>query len=151
MLKAVLIGNLGGDAELRYAPSGQAFLRFTVASNYRARDPQGEWQDRTEWLRVTVFGRRAEALAPYLRRGTKVYVDGRLEARPWTDQQHQPRAGLEVIADEVQLAGGRADDDRQGAECPDGRREPGAAGAPTSRPSGRPADEDPAEIEDLPF
>ena len=136
MLKAVLIGNLGGDAELRYAPSGQAFLRFTVASNYRARDPQGEWQDRTEWLRVTVFGRRAEALAPYLRKGAKVYVDGRLEARPWTDQQHQPRAGLEVMADEVQFTNTRADGEPAPPPARSGERRP-------------PVDE--AELDDLPF
>ena len=60
MLKATLIGNLGNDPEMRYSASGSPFLRFNVASNFRARTPEGEWQDRTEWVRVTVFGQRAE-------------------------------------------------------------------------------------------
>ena len=101
MLKANLIGNLGGDPDMRYSPDGRPFLRMNVACNYRARSPEGEWQDHTEWVRVTVFGQQAERLSQYLRKGSKVYIDGRLEARPWTDQQHQVRAGLEVIANEA--------------------------------------------------
>ena len=101
MLKATIIGNLGGDPDMRYSASGAPFLRFNVASNYRTRTPEGEWQDRTEWVRVTVFGQRAESLAPNLHKGTRVFVDGRLEARPWTDQQGQVRAGLEVVATDV--------------------------------------------------
>ena len=72
MLKATLIGNLGSDPDMRYAASGAPFLRFNVASNYRARNPEGEWQDRTEWVRVTVFGQRAETLSQYLKKGMRV-------------------------------------------------------------------------------
>ena len=97
MLKTMLIGNLGNDPEMRYSASGSPFLRFNVASNYRTRTPEGEWQDKTEWVRVTVTGARAESLAQYLRKGSRVYVDGRLEARPWTDRENQARAGLEVM------------------------------------------------------
>ena len=139
MLKATLIGNLGGDPELKYSPDGRPFLRFNVACNYRARDQQGEWQDRTEWVRVTVFGQQAERLSQYLRKGSRVYVDGRLEARPWTDQQHQARAGLEVIAADVKFMSPRVDEGQA--------RQPVAAG-------GRPRSDDAATFdpeEDLPF
>ena len=87
MLKAVVVGNIGGDPDMRYSPEGRAFLRFNVASNGRTKIQQGEWVDETTWVRVTVFGQRAETLSQYLRKGSKVYADGRLEARPWTDQQ----------------------------------------------------------------
>ena len=157
MLKASVIGNLGADAELRYSPSGQAFLRMNVACNYRARSPEGEWQDRTEWVRATLFGQQAERLSQYLRKGTKVYVDGRLEARPWTDQQGQVRAGLEVIANDVQFMSGRGDDARTSGEgaSQGGGREPGAGG--TGDPAQGARDRMPAPssddggLEDLPF
>src|ERR687890_2296589 len=110
MLKASVIGNLGGAPELKYSASGQPTLRLNVASNYRARTPEGEWQDRTEWVRVTVFGQRVEALAPLLKKGMRVYADGRLEARPWTDRAGGVRAGLELIAGDVEFAGAHAPD-----------------------------------------
>src|SRR6185503_8594249 len=107
MLKLALIGNLGSDPDMRYAASGSPFLRFNVASNYRTRTPEGEWQDRTEWVRVTVFGQRVETLAPALKKGMRIYADGRLEARPWTDRTGGVRAGLELIARDVEFAGAR--------------------------------------------
>jgi|SwirhisoilCB1_FD_contig_51_2254165_length_928_multi_2_in_0_out_0_1 single-strand DNA-binding protein len=161
MLKATLIGNLGNDPEMRYSANGAPFLRFNVASNFRTRTPEGEWQDKTEWVRVTVTGQRAESLSQYLRKGSRVYVDGRLEARPWTDQQGQVRAGLEVMANEVQFMSSRADDERAGSsgggggdrEFGGGR--PSGSSSPTParnapRPQPAPADED-SDLEDLPF
>src|SRR3954465_1251266 len=112
MFKAMLIGNLGNDPEMRYSANGQPFLRFNVASNFRTRTPEGEWQDKTEWVRVTITGSRAESLAQYLRKGSRVFVDGRLEARPWIDRENQPRAGLEVMADSVEFMSSRSDDER---------------------------------------
>jgi single-strand DNA-binding protein len=103
MLKASVIGNLGGDPELRYSANGAPFLRFNVASSYRTRDAGGAWQDRTEWVRVTVFGARADSLVQYLKKGTRVFVDGQLEARPWTDRDGQVRAGLEIAASDVEF------------------------------------------------
>lgn len=115
MLKASVIGNLGSDGELKYSASGSAFLRMNVAANFRARSADGAWEDRTEWVRVTVFGARAESLAQHLRKGTRVYADGRLEARPWTDQQGNVRAGLELVASDVEFMSARADNGgRQG-------------------------------------
>lgn len=108
MLKCAVIGNLGSDPEMRYSTAGTAFLRMNVAANQRVR-VDGEWQDRTEWVRVTVFGARAESLSQYLRKGTRVYAEGRLETRPWTDNSGNPRAGLELLADTVEFFSPRAD------------------------------------------
>ncbi len=166
MLKAVLIGNLGGDPDMRYSPDGRPFLRFNVASNYRARSPEGEWQDKTEWVRVTVFGQQAERLSQYLRKGSRVYVDGRLEARPWTDQQNQVRAGLEVIANDVQFMSSRSDEERMGGEGGGGYGggqyaggagtggASGGGGGGQARTGGGRAPAEPADdgdLEDLPF
>lgn len=155
MLKATLIGNLGGDPdEPRYTSDGRPFVRFNVACNYRNRGQDGEWQDKTEWVRVSVFGRQAEFVTQYLRKGSRVYVDGRLETRPWLDNQQQPRGGLEVLANDVQFMSSRADDEGGGGGGrPSGPPREGAP-APPSRPSGGrspvpTADE--AELEDLPF
>ena len=160
MLKTQIIGNLGNDPELKYSAAGAPVLRFSVASNSRVKAEDGTWSDATEWVRVTVFGTRAESLGQYLKKGSRVYVDGRLEARPWTDQQGQARAGLEVMANEVQFMSSRADDERAGS----GRQEgggpqdrpapPGSSGTQPSRsttPRDRPEPEDAGELEDLPF
>src|SRR5437868_14376361 len=161
MLKAMIIGNLGNDPEMRYSAGGQPFLRFNVASNFRTRTPEGEWQDKTEWVRVTVTGQRAESLGQYLKKGSRVYVDGRLEARPWTDQQGQVRAGLEVVANEVQFMSSRADDERMGGGGSGGGGDRDAA---SSRPAGsssapprqsaqraQPQPDEDSDLEDLPF
>lgn len=107
MLKGTIVGNIGSDPQSQYGQGGQAMLRFNVASNGRTRGPDGEWKDETTWVRVTVFGKRAETLQQHLRKGTRVYVDGRLEARPWTDQQGQVRAGLELMASDVEFMSSR--------------------------------------------
>jgi single-strand DNA-binding protein len=157
MLKAQILGNLGNDPEMRYSAGGAAFLRFNVASSYRTRTPAGEWEEKTEWVRVTVFGQRAESLGQYLKKGTRVFVDGRLEARPWTDQQGQVRAGLEVVADTVEFMSSRqADDDTPvRASVTDERRMPQSTavhGAPARRGGTAVADLGAdADLETLPF
>lgn len=113
MLRASVIGNCGSDAEVKYSANGTAMLRVNVASNYRVRQQDGSWQDATEWVRVVVIGKRAETLGQYLRKGTKLYADGRLEARPWTDQQGNVRAGLELMANDIEFMSGRQDDGGQ--------------------------------------
>ena len=107
MLKGIVVGNIGSDPELRYSAGGTATLRFSVASNGRVRNQAGEWQDETTWVRVTVFGKRAESLQNLLKKGTRVYADGRLEARPWTGQNGQVNAGLELVASDVEFASSR--------------------------------------------
>lgn len=129
MLKAIVVGNLGSDPELRYSAGGTATLRFNVASNGRTRNAAGEWQDTTEWIRVTVFGQRAEGLAPHLSRGMRVYCDGRLETRPWIDRTNEPRAGLELVADAVELAGSRQGADQAGQQPQRQARHPSTTAA----------------------
>lgn len=116
MLKASVIGNLGNDPEMKYAAGGSAFLRFNVASNFRARTPEGQWEDKTEWVRCTVFGKRAESLADILRKGMRVFVDGRLEARPWTDNNGNVRAGLELVASDVEFMSAKNEDEQRPAQ-----------------------------------
>jgi single-strand DNA-binding protein len=158
MLKASIIGNLGNDPEMRYSAGGAPFLRFNVASNFRARSPEGEWQDKTEWVRVTVFGQRAETLGQYLKKGSRVYVDGRLEARPWTDQQGQVRAGLELVASDVEFMSTRSDDEARGGggggdygSAPPRERSGGGSPAPRQPTPPRPDNGDDGDLEDLPF
>src|SRR6188474_2353282 len=161
MLKCTLIGNLGSDPEMRYSANGSPFLRFNVASNFRARSPEGEWQDRTEWVRVTVFGQRADTLSQYLKKGQRVYVEGRLEARPWTDQQGQVRAGLEVVANDVEFMSSRSEDEARGGGTggddygesapPRQRSAPSSSAPPRQAAPARQDSGDEADLEDLPF
>lgn len=137
MLKAQTIGNIGADPELKYSASGSPFLRMNVAANYRSRNQAGEWEDRTEWVRVSVIGQRAETLSKHLKKGSRVYVDGRLEARPWTDQQGNVRAGLEIVANEVQFMSPRQ-------EQPEGEWKP-----IQQKPAAVAADD--GDLVDLPF
>ena len=107
MLTAAVIGNLGADAELKYSQNGAALLRCNVAVNLRAKNADGEWEEKTEWVRVTLFGPRAESISPYLLKGQKVYATGRLEPRPWTGNDGALHAGLEIVASEIELCGAR--------------------------------------------
>ena len=106
--KVIIVGNLGGDPETRYMPSGAAVTNFTVATNESWKDKQtGEQKDRTEWHRVAMFGRLAEIAAEYLRKGSQVYIEGKLRTRKWQDQSGNDRWTTEIIADEMQMLGGR--------------------------------------------
>jgi single-strand DNA-binding protein len=130
VLKATVIGNIGNDPEMKYSSGGTPFLRFNVASNGRVKTADG-WEDKTEWVRVTVFGQRADSLNQYLRKGSRVYAEGRLEARPWTDQQGNIRAGLELIASDVEFMSARQDDGGQQPRRPaQGRDDDGLEDAP---------------------
>jgi len=106
--KVILIGNLGRDPELRYTQGGSAVTNFTLATNERWRDKDGNNQERTEWHRVVVWGRSAENCAQYLQKGRSVYVEGRLQTREWEDKEGNKRQTTEVNALTVQFLGGRA-------------------------------------------
>ena len=106
--KVIIVGNLGGDPETRYMPSGSAVTNFTVATNESWKDKQtGEQKERTEWHRVAMFNRLAEIAAEYLRKGSSVYVEGKLRTRKWQGKDGQDRYTTEIIADEMQMLGGR--------------------------------------------
>lgn len=102
--KVILIGNLGGDPEVRYMPSGGAVTNVTIATSESWKDKQtGEQTDRTEWHRVVFFNRLAEIAGEYLRKGSKVYIEGRLQTRKWQDKSGQDRYTTEIIAGEMQM------------------------------------------------
>lgn len=106
--KVILVGHLGQDPEIKYMPSGGAVANVSVATSDQWKDKQtGEMRDRTEWHRVVFFNRLAEIVGEYLRKGSQVYVEGRLQTRKWQDQNGQDRYTTEVVASEMQMLGGR--------------------------------------------
>ena len=106
--KVILVGNLGADPETRYMPSGSAVTNLSVATSESWKDKQtGEQKERTEWHRVAMFNRLAEIAAEYLRKGSQVYIEGKLRTRKWQDKTGNDRYTTEIIADEMQMLGGR--------------------------------------------
>lgn len=106
--KVIIVGNLGQDPETRYMPSGGAVTNLTVATNRKWKDKQtGEQKEETEWHKVAAFGKLAEIMAEYLRKGSQVYIEGRLRTRKWQGKDGNDRYTTEIIADEMQMLGGR--------------------------------------------
>ena len=105
--KVILVGNLGHDPEMRYTPSGAGVCEFRLATNESWTDRQGQRQERTEWHRVVVWGKRAELCSKYLSKGRQVFVEGKLRTRSWDDKDGNKRFTTEIVANDVQfLAGG---------------------------------------------
>jgi single-strand DNA-binding protein len=130
--KVILIGNLGRDPEVRYAPSGSAICNVTIATSRQWKDKtSGEKQEETEWHRVVFYDRLAEIAGEYLKKGRPVYVEGRLKTRKWTDKDGVEKYTTEIVADQMQLLGSREG-------MGDGGGEGGGArsGAPAARPAG---------------
>ncbi len=108
--KVILIGNLGADPEVRYSPNGSAVTNVRLATSDQWRDKQtGEQQERTEWHRVVFFSRLAEIAGEYLRKGSKIYIEGRLQTRKWQGQDGQDRFTTEIVANEMQMLDGRGE------------------------------------------
>jgi single-strand DNA-binding protein len=106
--KVILVGNLGADPETRYMPSGSAVTNLSVATSESWKDKQtGEQKERTEWHKVAMFNRLAEIAAEYLRKGSQVYIEGKIRTRKWQDRDGNDRWTTEIIADEMQMLGGR--------------------------------------------
>ena len=107
--RVILIGNLGRDPELRYTQSGQAVTNFSIATNEKWKDKDGQPHERTEWHRIIVWGKPAENCAQYLQKGRSVYIEGRLQTRDWEDREGNKRQTTEVVAQTVQFLGGRGE------------------------------------------
>ena len=108
--KVILVGNLGADPETRYMPSGGAVTNINVATSRSWRDREtGDQQERTEWHRVVFFSRLAEIAGEYLRKGRQVYIEGELRTRKWQDRDGNDRYTTEIVANEMQMLGGRSD------------------------------------------
>lgn len=123
--KVTVIGNLGRDPEQRYTPSGQAVTTFSVATSEKWTGQDGQPQERTVWWRISVFGKQAETCAQYLRKGSKVYVEGRMQADPktggpriWTGQDGAPRASFEVTGNTVKFLSSRGEGGSAGGTGP---------------------------------
>jgi len=131
--KVILIGNLGRDPEVRYMPSGDAVATLNLATTEKWKDKAGEAQEQTEWHRVSFFGRQAEICGEYLRKGSSIYVEGRLQTRKYTDKEGVERYSTEIRGDRMQMLGGRSGS----AGFDNTTREPEPATAPSA--GGKPA------------
>ena len=104
--RVMLIGRLGGDPEVRYTASGQAVANCNLATSDKYKDKAGEWQERTEWHRVKMFGRLAEIAGEYLKKGRQVYVEGSIRTEKYTDKEGIQRYSTDIIGNEMQMLGG---------------------------------------------
>lgn len=154
--KVILIGNLGADPETRYAPSGDAICNLRIATTEVWKDKSsGERREATEWHRVVFFGRTAEVAAQYLRKGSQIYVEGRLQTRKWQDKDGQDRYTTEIRGDEMKMLGGRQG---MGGDAPMGRDEPPARQQRSAPQQSEPSNRAPAQSggfgdfdDDIPF
>lgn len=159
--KVILVGNLGRDPEIRYMPSGEPVANITIATSSKYKNKSGEMVEETEWHRVTFFGKLAEIVGQYLKKGRSVYVEGRIKTRKYTDKDGIEKYATDIIANEMQMLGGRegmgepASDDGGYESAP---RRPAsaprpAAAAPAARqaPPPRPASGFDDMDDDIPF
>lgn len=107
--KVILVGHLGRDPETRYTSSGQAVCNFTLATNEVFKDRAGERQKRTEWHRIVLWGKQAELAQQYLKKGTQVYIEGRIQSRQWDDNQGQKRTTYEIVGSALRFLGSRGE------------------------------------------
>ena len=128
--KAILIGNLGKDPEVRYMPSGDAITHINIATTETFKDREGVKQERTEWHRVVFFGVLAKIAGEYLKKGRSVYIEGRIQTRKWQGQDGQDRYTTEIVANEMKMLGGRGD---SGGDASFEPRASEAGPAPVSR------------------
>ena len=161
--KVILIGNLGKDPEIRYAPSGSAICNITVATSRVSKDKtSGEKLEQTEWHRVVMFDRLAEIAGEYLKKGKSVYIEGRLQTRKWTDKEGVERYSTEIVANEMTMLGSRegggggsggsgGSEDVGSASGPSQRSAPPARSAPASKPAAKSSTGFDDMDDDIPF
>jgi single-strand DNA-binding protein len=127
--KVILVGNVGKDPEVKYAPSGVAIAKFSLATNERFKDKSGEWQDRTEWHNVLAWQRLAEIVGEYVHKGDKLYIEGKLQTSSWEDRQSgDKKFRTEIVARDIVLLGTSDAPERETRRV-DEEREPVVAGA----------------------
>ncbi len=122
--KAILIGNLGKDPDVRYAPNGDAITNITIATTESYKDKSGEKQEKTEWHKIAFFGKLAEIAGEYLKKGSQVYIEGRIQTRKWHDKDGQDRYTTEIVADRMQMLGGRGEAQERPAPQHQERQQP---------------------------
>ena len=129
--KAILIGNLGADPEIKYLPSGEAVANLRLATTDTWKDKDGNKQEATEWHRVSFFGRSAEVCGQYLKKGSQIYVEGSIRTRKWQDKEGQDRYSTEIRGDRMQMLGGRAQGGDSGGQQSSAPRQQQPAGGGT--------------------
>ena len=159
--KVIIVGNLGRDPEIRYMPSGDAIANIAVATSYKSKDRNtGEQKETTEWHRISFFGRLAEIAGQYLKKGSSVYVEGRLQTRKYTDKDGVEKYATDIVAEQMQMLGGRQGmggdsmDDGGGNSYENSRPAPAPrqqAPAPAPRPAPKPAPNFSDMDDDIPF
>jgi len=107
--KVILVGRLGRDPETRYTGGGQAVANFSVATDETYKDKNGERQKRTEWHKIVVWGKQAEIAQQYLKKGSLIFIEGRIQSREWQDKEGQKRTSFEIVASNFRMLGGRGD------------------------------------------
>jgi single-strand DNA-binding protein len=142
--KAIIVGTLGQDPDVKYTASGSPVVNISVATNENWKDKQtGEAQERTEWHRIVIFGKLAEIAAQYLKKGSQVYFEGKIQTRKWQDKSGQDRYTTEIVANEMQMLGGRPGG---GGTVP--FDPPAKQSTPASQPETAPVDDG---FDDIPF
>jgi single-strand DNA-binding protein len=159
--KVIIVGNLGRDPETRYMPNGEAVTNIAVATTESWKDKSsGEKKELTEWHRITFYRKLAEIAGQYLKKGSQVYIEGRLQTRKWTDKENVERYTTEIIADSMQMLGSRQGmggggpsmDDEYGSSAPAPRQNTGGGGAGAARPAAsKPAPNFSDMDDDIPF
>lgn len=143
--KVIVVGNLGRDPETKYMPSGDAMTNIAVATTDKWKDKaSGEQKEATEWHRIAMFGKLAEIAGQYLKKGSQVYIEGKLKTRKWTDKEGVEKYTTEIIADTMQMLGSR-----EGGSAP--RNTGNDYAAATGRPAAKPAPNFSDMDDDIPF
>lgn len=160
--KVIIVGNLGRDPEIRYMPSGDAIANIAVATSYKSKDKNtGEQKEHTEWHRISFFGRLAEIVGQYLKKGSSIYVEGRLQTRKYTDKDGVEKYATDIIAETMQMLGTanggqhhEGNDDSQAAPAPTRQASTPPAAAPAAKrggKGGKPAPASTMQDDDIPF
>ncbi|MDD2539438.1 MAG: single-stranded DNA-binding protein [Desulfuromonadaceae bacterium] len=136
--KVMLIGNLGKDPEVRFTASGQAVASFSLATSEKFKGKSGEWEERTEWHNITLWGKLAEIAGEYLAKGKTVYIEGRLQTRKWQDKSGNDRYTTDIVGDKMQMLSAKGE--RSGGDAPS-----------TAKTSGTTYEEPPFQDDDIPF
>ena len=151
--KVILIGNLGKDPEIKFTPNGTQVAKFSLATNERFKDKDGQWQDRTEWHNIVAWARLAEVVGQYVKKGSKLYIEGRIQTSSWDDRETgQKKYRTEIIASDLVLLSGRGEGDSEGGSG--GYSRGAAAGGGNydqSHPQEEPAHATNIQDEDIPF
>ncbi|HEY2119250.1 MAG TPA: single-stranded DNA-binding protein [Candidatus Acidoferrum sp.] len=148
--KVILVGRLGKDPEVRFTSGGQAVANFSMATDSSYKDKSGERQKRTEWHKIVVWGKQAEIAQKYLKKGSLIFVDGRLQTREWQDKEGQKKYTTEIVVNDFRMLGGRSDSMAAGATAGGGHSDDFDQGGHSDEPMGGSAGPEISD-EDIPF